>query len=102
ATNASGAATARARLEVSADEAPSGTDPPTFLRRLQDLTVRVGTRTRLLVEILSDTHCKVRGVQHAEYEVLRSEAASKPLLPSRDYVYAPTSACEGDRIGTFL
>ncbi|KAG7197723.1 hypothetical protein KM043_013077 [Ampulex compressa] len=30
-------------------------DPPTFLRRLTDLAVKVGTRTRFLVEIRSST-----------------------------------------------
>lgn len=60
ATNAAGKDTARVRLEVCADEAPTGEDPPTFLRRLQDLTVKVGTRTRFLVEIVSSTECKVR------------------------------------------
>ncbi|KAJ0183997.1 hypothetical protein K1T71_000420 [Dendrolimus kikuchii] len=57
--NAAGSDTTKVRLEVSADEAPTGEDPPTFLRRLQDLTVKVGTRTRFLVEILSSTECKV-------------------------------------------
>ncbi|XP_050683338.1 uncharacterized protein LOC126978524 isoform X2 [Leptidea sinapis] len=59
ASNAAGKDTARVRLEVSADETPTGDDPPTFLRRLQDLTVKVGTRTRFLVEIASSTECKV-------------------------------------------
>ncbi|KOB75748.1 Stretchin-Mlck, isoform A, partial [Operophtera brumata] len=47
------------RLEVAAEEAPTGEDPPSFLRRLQDLTVKVGSRTRFLVEIISSTECKV-------------------------------------------
>ncbi|KAM3969006.1 uncharacterized protein ACR2FA_003089 isoform 2-T2 [Aphomia sociella] len=59
ASNAAGSDTTRVRLEVSPDEAPTGDDPPTFLRRLQDLTVKVGTRTRFLVEIISSTECKV-------------------------------------------
>ncbi|CAK1553973.1 unnamed protein product [Leptosia nina] len=59
ASNAAGKDTTRVSLEVSPDEAPTGEDPPTFLRRLQDLTVKVGTRTRFLVEILSSTECKV-------------------------------------------
>ncbi|PZC76580.1 hypothetical protein B5X24_HaOG204420 [Helicoverpa armigera] len=58
ASNAAGSDTSRVRLEVCADEAPTGEDPPTFLRRLQDLTVKVGTRTRFLVEIVSSTECK--------------------------------------------
>ncbi|CAK1588427.1 unnamed protein product [Parnassius mnemosyne] len=59
ASNAAGKDSRRLRLEVSAEETPSGDDPPTFLRRLQDLTVKVGTRTRFLVEIVSSTECKV-------------------------------------------
>lgn len=68
ANNAAGDAASRVRLEVSADEAPTGDDPPTFLRRLQDLTVKVGTRTRFLVEIVSSTECKV--TWNRDYEVL--------------------------------
>ncbi|XP_023315487.1 titin homolog [Trichogramma pretiosum] len=34
-------------------------DPPLFLRRLSDLTVKVGTRTRFLVEIRSTSETKV-------------------------------------------
>lgn len=63
ASNAAGSDTSRLRLEVCADEAPTGEDPPTFLRRLQDLTVKVGTRTRFLVEIVSSTECKVSRAQ---------------------------------------
>ncbi|CAH2035685.1 unnamed protein product, partial [Iphiclides podalirius] len=59
ASNAAGRDTRRLRLEVAAEETPSGDNPPTFLRRLQDLTVKVGTRTRFLVEIVSPTECKV-------------------------------------------
>ncbi|CAF4744171.1 unnamed protein product [Pieris macdunnoughi] len=59
ASNAAGKDTTRVSLEVSPDETPTGDDPPTFLRRLQDLTVKVGTRTRFLVEILSSTECRV-------------------------------------------
>ncbi|KAJ8687543.1 hypothetical protein QAD02_023337, partial [Eretmocerus hayati] len=49
------------RVHMSIDE-PSFTeegDPPLFLRRLTDLTVKVGTRTRFLVEIRSNTDPKV-------------------------------------------
>ncbi|XP_022129575.2 uncharacterized protein LOC111003404 isoform X2 [Pieris rapae] len=59
ASNAAGKDTTRVSLEVSPDETPTGDDPPAFLRRLQDLTVKVGTRTRFLVEILSSTECRV-------------------------------------------
>lgn len=71
ASNAAGSDTARVRLEVSPDEAPTGEDPPVFLRRLQDLTVKVGTRTRFLVEIISSTECKVNYyLPHCEYLLL--------------------------------
>lgn len=49
------------RIHMSIDE-PSFTedgDPPLFVRRLTDLTVKVGTRTRFLVEIKSATDPKV-------------------------------------------
>ncbi|OWR50433.1 Stretchin-Mlck isoform A [Danaus plexippus plexippus] len=59
ASNAAGKDTTRVRVEVSPDEMPTGDNPPTFLRRLQDLTVKVGTRTRFLVEIVSATECRV-------------------------------------------
>ncbi|CAG9558595.1 unnamed protein product [Danaus chrysippus] len=59
ASNAAGKDTTRVRVEVTPDEMPTGDDPPTFLRRLQDLTVKVGTRTRFLVEIVSSTECRV-------------------------------------------
>ncbi|KAG6445625.1 hypothetical protein O3G_MSEX004002 [Manduca sexta] len=75
ASNAAGSDTARVRLEVSADEAPTGEDPPTFLRRLQDLTVKVGTRTRFLVEILSNTECKVTWYRN-ERRLLEAERVS--------------------------
>lgn len=35
-------------------------DPPVFLRRLSDLAVKVGTRTRFLIEIQSSTTLKVQ------------------------------------------
>lgn len=35
-------------------------EPPVFLRRLSDLAVKVGTRTRFLVEIRSSSTLKVR------------------------------------------
>lgn len=37
------------------EDRSSGDDPPTFVRRLTDLSVKVGTRTRLLVEIRSNS-----------------------------------------------
>ncbi|XP_041986457.1 uncharacterized protein LOC121738463 [Aricia agestis] len=59
ASNAAGTDTTRVRLQVSPEDMPSGDDPPTFLRRLHDLTVKVGTRTRFLVEIISSSECRV-------------------------------------------
>ncbi|XP_063632938.1 titin-like [Cydia splendana] len=73
ASNAAGRDTARVRLEVT-DET-SGDDPPTFVRRLQDLTVKVGTRTRFLVEILSSTDCKVTWYRN-ERRLLEAERVS--------------------------
>ncbi|XP_013147395.1 PREDICTED: muscle M-line assembly protein unc-89-like isoform X2 [Papilio polytes] len=75
ASNAAGKDTRRLRLEVSAEETPSGDDPPTFLRRLQDLTVKVGTRTRFLVEIVSSTECKVTWYRN-ERRLMEAERVS--------------------------
>ncbi|XP_075991256.1 uncharacterized protein LOC142986608 isoform X6 [Anticarsia gemmatalis] len=75
ASNAAGTDTARVRLEVPSDEASTGEDPPTFLRRLQDLTVKVGTRTRFLVEIVSSTECKVTWYRN-ERRLLEAERVS--------------------------
>lgn len=48
------------KIHVSIDEASyEEGDPPVFLRRLSDLAVKVGTRTRFLVEIRSVTTPKV-------------------------------------------
>lgn len=51
--------TARRDIELIVEDRSSGEDPPIFLRRLSDLSVKVGTRTRLLVEIRSSTDVKV-------------------------------------------
>lgn len=45
-------------LSVSESNYEEG-DPPVFLRRLSDLAVKVGTRTRFLIEIQSSTTLKV-------------------------------------------
>lgn len=37
----------------------NGNNPPEFLRRLQDISVKIGTHTRLLVEIRSASDVKV-------------------------------------------
>ncbi len=52
--------TARRDIELIVEDRSSGEDPPIFLRRLSDLSVKVGTRTRLLVEIRSSTDVKVK------------------------------------------
>ncbi|XP_037926798.1 uncharacterized protein LOC119661503, partial [Hermetia illucens] len=51
--------TLRKDVELIAEDRSVGSDPPVFLRRLGDLSVKVGTRTRLLVEIRSSTELKV-------------------------------------------
>ena len=51
---------ARKDVELIVEDRSSGDDPPIFLRRLGDLSVKVGTRTRLLVEIRSSTDVKVK------------------------------------------
>lgn len=50
------------KIHLSIDETTSYEEgePPIFLRRLSDLAVKVGTRTRFLVEIRSATTPKVR------------------------------------------
>jgi hypothetical protein len=48
---------ARRAFQIKVEDA--GTDVPVFLRRLSDLAVKVGTRTRFLVEIRSSTEVKV-------------------------------------------
>lgn len=49
----------RKDIELVVEDRSSGDDPPTFVRRLTDLSVKVGTRTRLLVEIRSSSQVKV-------------------------------------------
>lgn len=48
------------------EDRSSGDDPPTFVRRLTDLSVKVGTRTRLLVEIRSSSQVKVSVIQRLQ------------------------------------
>lgn len=50
----------RKDVELVVQDHSSGEDPPIIARRLADLSVKVGTRTRLLVEIKSSTKTKVR------------------------------------------
>ncbi|XP_054737658.1 titin-like [Anastrepha obliqua] len=49
----------RKDVELIVEDRSTGEDPPIFLRRLVDLSVKVGTRTRLLVEIRSSTELKL-------------------------------------------
>uniref|UniRef100_A0A1B0G035 Ig-like domain-containing protein n=1 Tax=Glossina morsitans morsitans TaxID=37546 RepID=A0A1B0G035_GLOMM len=49
----------RKDVELVIEDKSTGDDPPIFLRRLVDLSVKVGTRTRLLVEIRSSTDVKL-------------------------------------------
>lgn len=58
--------TARRDIELIVEDRSSGEDPPIFLRRLSDLSVKVGTRTRLLVEIRSSTDVKVGRISSIE------------------------------------
>lgn len=46
-------------IELIVEDRSFGDNPPVFIRRLNDLQVKVGTRTRLLVEIRSSTDVKV-------------------------------------------
>ncbi|XP_030081341.1 titin isoform X19 [Drosophila hydei] len=50
---------ARRHVELIVEDRSTGEDPPVFLRRLVDLSVKVGTRTRLLTEIRSSTDLKL-------------------------------------------
>ncbi|XP_037942017.1 uncharacterized protein LOC119674931, partial [Teleopsis dalmanni] len=49
----------RKDVELIVEDRSAGDDPPIFLRRLIDLSVKVGTRTRLLAEIRSSTDVKL-------------------------------------------
>ncbi|XP_073957384.1 uncharacterized protein isoform X8 [Choristoneura fumiferana] len=95
ASNAAGSDTARVRLEI-AEEAASGEDPPTFLRRLQDLTVKVGTRTRFLVEIVSSTECKVTWYRN-ERRLMEAERVS--LVRDGNFWCADVAAVSVDDAG---
>lgn len=46
-------------IELRVTESESEDQPPAFLRRLHDLSVKVGTRTRFLVEIRSSSDVTV-------------------------------------------
>jgi hypothetical protein len=51
--------TAEKDIELVVEDRSFGDNPPAFVRRLTDLAVKVGTRTRLLVEIRSATDVRV-------------------------------------------
>lgn len=53
-------------LELRVVDRATGMDPPNFVRRLSDLSVKVGTRTRLLVEIKSATDVTVCYNKHSK------------------------------------
>lgn len=46
-------------IQLEVEDHSFGDNPPAFIRRLNDLSVKVGTRTRLLVEIRSATDVRV-------------------------------------------
>lgn len=46
-------------IQLIVEDRSNGDDPPVFVRRLGDLSVKVGTRTRLLVEIRTSSSVKV-------------------------------------------
>uniref|UniRef100_A0A1I8P0I4 Ig-like domain-containing protein n=1 Tax=Stomoxys calcitrans TaxID=35570 RepID=A0A1I8P0I4_STOCA len=49
----------RKNIELVVEDRSAGEDPPVFARRLMDLSVKVGTRTRFLLEIRSSTEVKL-------------------------------------------
>lgn len=51
--------TEKKEIELVVEDRSFGENPPSFVRRLNDLSVKVGTRTRLLVEIRSATDVRV-------------------------------------------
>jgi hypothetical protein len=70
AKNAAGEA--RRAIEIKVEDA--GPDVPVFLRRLSDLAVKVGTRTRFLVEIRSSSEVKVsERTWNSQEALLRTE-----------------------------
>lgn len=71
--------TLRKDVELIAEDRSVGSDPPVFLRRLGDLSVKVGTRTRLLVEIRSSTELKVSRI------VTCKRKSSLDVPEQRDY-----------------
>lgn len=59
ARTAAGESSREFELRVRDADHAEGDEPPTFLRRLSDLSVKVGTRTRFLVEIRSSNEVTV-------------------------------------------
>lgn len=67
ATNTKMGKMARKDVELIVEDRSIGDDPPAFVRRLSDLSVKVGTRTRLLVEIRTSLPVKV---ELSEFDVV--------------------------------
>lgn len=59
AQNKQGKMLGRSDIDLVVEDRSVGEDPPVFLRRLGDTSVKVGTRTRLLAEIRSSSDLKV-------------------------------------------
>lgn len=59
ASNQTPSAAIRKDVRLIVEDRSSGDNPPVFVRRLGDQSVKVGTRTRLLVEIRSSTAVKL-------------------------------------------
>lgn len=61
----------RKDVELVVEDRSRGDDPPIFLRRLGDFSVKVGTRARFFVEIRSCTDVKVsKSPQPQTYVIL--------------------------------
>jgi len=75
---------ARRAIEIKVDGA--GSDAPVFLRRLTDLAVKVGTRTRFLVEIRSSTEVTVSATNTLRYRTVEGTGVdnSGPHQPPVD------------------
>lgn len=74
--------TRRIHLRVDEPSYEEG-EPPIFLRRLTDLAVKVGTRTRFLVEIRSSTNPKV--------------SRQRLILSDKDHFLASISNCRENK-----
>lgn len=59
----------RKDIELIVEDRSTGENPPIFARRLMDLSVKVGTRTRFLTEIRSGTEVKVSGAIYVKPKI---------------------------------